>query len=195
MTEPMRSSHVICAACALVFACTGVAAADSPEAKASEFRIGVVNLKEIFDNYQKQKDLYTELHQKKDEMQKPIDLLSAEIQKDKERYDKEKDSMGEAQRRTLEEKIESNFTKYKAEFERAQQDLNRQEKKFVADVFEEIYIAVQKVGAQGNYHLVFESGESAAPASGRIGGLIYHSTTLNMTQKVVEYLNAEYKKK
>ena len=191
----MRSRHLFYGSLALLLALTGITAADNPEVKAPEFRIGVVNLKDVFDNFQKQKDEYESLRVKRDEMQKPIDALSAEINKDKEKYDKEKGTMGDAARKSLEEKIEANVTKYRAEFERAQQDIDRQEKKLVRDIFEEIYLAVQKVGAQGNYHLVFESGEAAPPIAGRTGGLLYHSTTLNMTQKVIEHLNSEYKKK
>lgn len=176
----------------LLFSC-GTIYADNPEAAAGGFRIGVVNVKDVFDNYQKQKDLYEELRKSRDEMQKPITVLSDVIQKDQERYKAEKDTMGDADRKVLEEKIESNLTKYRAEFERAQQDINRQEKKLNEDVFREIYLAIQEVGAQGNYHLVFESGEFAAPIPARSGGLLYHSTTLNMTQKVIEHVNAKYK--
>jgi Skp family chaperone for outer membrane proteins len=191
----MPSKLVLSVLLAVLVAPAGAAIGDSPEPNAAEFRIGVVNLKEIFDNYQKQKDLYADLHKRRDEMQQPIDTLSAEITKDKERYDKEKDTMADAERRSLEEKIEAAVTKYRAEFERAQQDLERQEKKLARDVFEEIFLAIQMVGAQGNYHLIFESGEAALPVPGRAGGLLYSSSTLNMTQRVIEHLNAEYKKK
>lgn len=189
----MRSIHCLAFVIALLLATAGTAQADTPESAPGAYRIGVVNVKEVFDNYQKQKDLYEELRTTRDELQKPITALSDQITKDQERYKNEKDTLGEADRKLLEEKIEAAVTKYRAEFERSQQDINRQEKKLNEDVLNEIYLAIQEVGAQGNYHLVFESGETAAPIPARAGGLLYHSTTLNMTQRVIEHLNGKYK--
>ncbi len=189
----MRLIHALTFSCAVLLASSGTAIGDTPESVPGAYRIGVVNVKEVFDNYQKQKDLYEGLRTSRDEMQKPITALSDQITKDQERYKLEKDKMSDADRKVLEEKIEANVTKYRAEFERSQQDINRQEKKLNEDVLAEIYLAIQEVGAQGNYHLVFESGETAAPIPARAGGLLYHTTTLNMTQKVVEHLNAKYK--
>ncbi len=179
-------------AIALLFSLSALAADEAP---ATQFKIGVVDLKQVFDAYQKQKDQYADLRTKRDSMQKPIDELSAQITADKKTYDEGKDKMEAEARRMLEEKIESNVTKYKAEYDRAQQDIDRQEKKLMRDLFEEIYLAIQEVGAQGNYHLVFESGDNASVMPGRPGGLLYHSTTLNMTQKVTEHLNGKYKPK
>jgi Skp family chaperone for outer membrane proteins len=189
----MRRLHLFLVLAAALTAMAAPAQSDSPEGTPGGYRIGVVNVKQVFDNYQKQKDLYEELRKTRDEMQAPITALSEEITKDQDRYKQKQDSMSEAERKVLEEKIEANVTKYRAEFDRAQQDINRQEKKLNEQVFQEIYLAIGEVGAQGNYHLVFESGETAAPIPARSGGLLYHSTTLNMTQKVIEHLNAKYK--
>jgi Skp family chaperone for outer membrane proteins len=190
----MRSSRFIPGVLAIaLLLCVPALAADDPQP--TQFKIGVVDLKQVFDAYQKQKDEYADLRTKRDTMQKPIDELSKQITADKDVYDKGKDKMEADARRALEEKIEANVTKYKAEYERAQQDIDRQEKKLMRDLFEEIYLAIQEVGAQGNYHLVFESGDSSSVMPGRSGGLLYHSTTLNMTQKVIEHLNGKYKPK
>ena len=162
------------------------------ETSPASYKIGVVDMKQVFDSYQKQIDEYAKLRTKRDEMQKPITALGDQITADREKYEKEKAKMAEDAKRALEEKIEGSATKWKAEFERAQQDIDRQEKKLMRDLFEEIYTAIQEVGAQGNYHLVFESGDSASVMPGRPGGLLYSSTTLNMTQKVVEHLNGKY---
>lgn len=167
--------------------------APADESPTGQYRIGVVNVKEVFDSYNKQIDKYDELRKKKDELQKPIDELSAKITKDKDRYDQEKESMSDEERRALEEKIENALSEYRTEFQRAQDDIDRQEKRLVRDLFDDIYLAIQEVGAKYNYHLIFESGESAPALPGRAGGLLYHSTTLNMTQRVIEHLNAKYK--
>lgn len=184
----MTSRRFFLAACAALLMATPALAQD-----ANQYKIGVVDLKQVFDNYKKQIDEYARLRTERDTMQKPIDDLSKSITTDKEKYDKEKDKMDADAKRALEEKIEAAVTRYKAEFERAQQDIDRKEKKLMRDIFEEIYMAIQEVGAQGNYHLIFESGDSGSVMPGRPGGLLYSSTTLNMTQKVIDHLNGKYK--
>ena len=157
-----------------------------------DFKIGVVNTKEVFDNYERQMNEYEKLRKVADEAQKPIDELSEQITKDKERYDAETDTMEEDERRALEEKIQAAVTRYKAEFDRAQEDIDRQEKKLLRDVLEDIHFAIQEVGAKFNYHLIFESGQNnASSVAARTGGLLYSSTTLNMTQRVIDHLNEE----
>jgi Skp family chaperone for outer membrane proteins len=178
----------VATACAALSVVTPAFAQD-----AGAYKVGVVDLKQVFDNYKKQIDEYAKLRTERDTMQKPIDELSKSITADKDKYDKEKDKMGDDAKRALEEKIEAAVTRYKAEFERAQQDIDRKEKKLMRDLFEEIYMGIQEVGAQGNYHLIFESGDSASVMPGRPGGLLYSSTTLNMTQKVIDHLNGKYK--
>lgn len=186
----MRNHRFIAGVVAvLLLAGTAGFAADDPAP--SSYKIGVVDMKQVFDSYKKQIDEYAKLRTKRDEMQKPITALGDQINADKEKYEKEKDKMEQGAKRALEEKIESNATKWKAQFDQAQQDIDRQEKKLMRDLFEEIYLAIQEVGAQGNYHLIFESGGNDGVS--RPGGLLYSSTTLNMTQKVVEHLNSKYK--
>ena len=188
----MRNTRLVPGVVAAVLLVTGLALA-ADDAPPANYKIGVVDMKQVFDSYQKQVDEYAKLRTQRDEMQKPITALGDQITVDKEKYEKEKAKMGEDARRALEEKIEGNATKWKAEFDRAQQDIDRKEKKLMRDLFEEIYTAIQEVGAQGNYHLIFESGDTGSVLPGRPGGLLYNSSTLNMTQKIVEHLNGKYK--
>lgn len=153
-----------------------------------QYKIGVVNVKTVFDSYEKQVDEYKDLQDKRDTKQKQIDKLSEKINRNKERYEAEKENMSDVQHTDLEDLIESDYSLYKAEFSRLQEDIDRREKKLLESIFKEIHLAIQEVGAAGNYHLVLEGGET-----GR-SGLLYFSTTLNMTQQIIDYLNVNYKK-
>lgn len=156
------------------------------------FKIGVVDTREVFDNYNKQKVEYEKLRVSVTEAQRPIDELSERITKDTARYEAEKDTMPVEDRKALEEVIESALTQYRAEFKRAQEDVDRQEKKLLRDLLEEIQMAIQEVGLKEDYHLIFESGQNnASSIAGRTGGLLYSSTTLNMTQRVIDHLNEQ----
>ena len=175
---------------ALAFVFSGGVGAEN--GTSGEYKIGVVDSKEVFDNYEKQKEEYEKLRLARDEAQRPIDDLSEQITKDKEFYDAEADTMDEAVRRVLEEKIEAAVTQYRAEFKRAQEDIDRQEKKLLRDILEDIHLAIQEVGLKHDYHLIFESGQNnASSLAGRTGGLLYSSTTLNMTQRVIDHLNEQ----
>ena len=153
--------------------------------ESGQYKIGVVNLKTVFDNYDNQKASYDQLKKDRDAAQVPIDELSAQIEADRKIYEDTASDMSDEDRRALEEKIETAYGKYKAEFQRLQEDIDRKEKKILEALFEEIQQAVEDVGAQNNYHLVFEGGKSTR------SGLLYYSTTLNMTQKVIDHLNSK----
>lgn len=159
-----------------------------PKPSPGQYKIGVVNVKRVFDAYEKQKDEYALLQKTRDQKQKKIDELSATIEKNKERYETERDSMTPETIADLEDRIESDYSLYKAEFRRLQEDIDRREKKLLESIFKEIHLSIQEIGTQGNYHLVLEGGES-----GR-SGLLFFSTTLNMTQQVIDYLNENYQR-
>lgn len=187
--HPKYVASSLFAVCLCAFANhQAVAQSNVSASSPSQFKIGVVNLKVAFDAYDKQKNQYQDLEVQRDTKQKEIDKLSERITAARERYDAEKDTMSDSVRDALEESIEADFGLYKAEFKRLQEDIDRREKKLLEVIFEDIHQAIAEVGARGNYHLVFEGGES-----GR-SGVLYFSTPLNMTQQVIDYLNEEYAK-
>lgn len=153
----------------------------------TQYKIGVVDMKAIFDAYEKQKDEYAKLEKSKEVSQIEIDKLSKKITEARDKYNAEKEAMSEEDIDALEESIESDLGRYQAEFKRSQQEIDRKEKKLLDALFDDIRLAVKTVGAQGNYHLVLEGGES-------VRGVLYSSSTLNMTGRVIEYLNAAYQK-
>lgn len=155
-------------------------------AQDNAYKIGVVNVKEVFDNYERQKHEYELLQNEKDKKQAEIDILSKRITKQKDRYDNEKITLSDEEREDLEEQIESDYSLYKSEFKRLQEDIDRREKKLLEAVFEDIHTALQEVGLRDDYHLILEGGKSGRAA------VLYYSTTMNMTQKVIDHLNTKY---
>ena len=154
------------------------------QAQDTQFKIGVVDLKKVFDSYEKQKKLYEQLKAERDELQKPIDALTEKIEADKARYEKESDSMLEADKIALKIQIETDFSEYQLKIKQSQEQINRSEKAIFEEIIVEIQKSVEEVGVKENYHLIFDGGKS------RTNSLLYYSTTLNMTQKVIEHLNS-----
>lgn len=153
-----------------------------------QYRIGIVNIKEVFDSYDRQKAEYEDLQRERDDMQVDIDQLSERITQNKKRYETERDNMSVSERLELEELVESDYGRYKSEFKRLQEGIDRREKRLLESLFKDIHKAVAEVGAKGNYHLILEGGQS-----GR-SGVLYSSTTLNMTQQVIEHVNRSYRR-
>jgi len=181
----MTKTHTPIFLIAIIIAISVILSPNAIAQSSGQHKIGVVNLKEVFDNYDEQKKSYENLKTERDKAQKPIDDLSTKITSDKERYESGADSMAEDERRKLKEKIESDFSKYQAEFQRLQKDIDRKEKNMLEGLFANIQEAIEEVGAKENYHMIFEGGKNTR------NGLLYFSTTLNMTQKVIDHLNAK----
>lgn len=153
-----------------------------------QYKIGIVDLRVVFESYQKQKDSYKELESEKDTRQKDIDKLSQKITELQNKYKAEKDKMSREEASKLEEQIESEVAFYQTEFRRLQQEIDRKEARLADAVFKDIRDAVNELGAKENYHIILEGGKTGT------SGVLYSSPTLNLTQKVVDELNAKYKK-
>lgn len=161
----------------------GVSSTAVAQGDGSQYKIGVVDLKIVFDNYDKQKAMYETLTKDRDKLQAPITALSDQITKDKARYEAESETMSAEARSTLKDKIESDFSKYKADVQQSQEEIDRKEKRIFEEVIVDIQKGVEEVGSKENYHLVFDGSKN------RNNNLLYSSTTLNMTQKVIDHLN------
>lgn len=155
----------------------------SVHAQGSQFKIGVVNMKSVFDEYDKQKIKYKELQVEVEKLQTPINKLSDTITENKKKYEDKSSGLSDEERSVLQDQIETDFSKYKSDVKLSQEKVDREEKKIFEEVISDIQVAVEEVGAKENYHLIFDGGKN------RNNNLLYYSTTLNMTQKVIDHLN------
>ncbi len=155
----------------------------APGSKA--YKIGIVDRKLVFDAYEKTKVEYENLQKQVEVKQSTVDKLSKNVEAQKEEYDKKKDTMTDVERAEFENKVKSDYHQYRSELERMQSDIDSMELLVVKKLFAQIDRAISTVGAQGNYHLVLDGTEKETP-----GSVIYFSTTLNMTQKVIDYINS-----
>ena len=169
----------------LVVAAISLALAPGANAQSDSYKVGVVNVKEVFDNFEGQKTAYKNLETERNSAQKPLDDMESKIKKLQDRYQAEASTLDPDDRRDLETTIESELGRYKAEFQRLQDDIDRKEKRMLEQLFEQIYESIQEVGLQGDYHMIFEGGDP-----GRTD-LLYFSSTINMTQRVIDHLNAK----
>ena len=158
------------------------AAAPQPAAS-GQYKIGVVSRKAVLDGYKKVKADYDKLQADVNTRQKEIDKLSEKIQKAKDAYEKEKDSLGPAERGEREAAVQSDYRQYQAELQTEQANIDSKERLLMKKVFSEIDEVVQRIGTEQGYHLILDGSSRS--------GAIYFSPTIDISQKVIDELNAK----
>jgi len=159
----------------------GTATAQDNEAKQTSYKIGVFDRKVVLDGYKKVENEYNKLQEEVDERQKEITKLSERIEADTKEYEKIKDTLTAEEQAEREAEIESDYREYKAKLSTQQAEIDDKERLLMKKIFAEIDEAVENVGKEQNYHLILESGARA--------GVIWHSPTIDISQKVVGVLN------
>ncbi len=161
---------------------------DTGTSSGSAFKIGVVDQKAVFTKYDKQAALYSDLEKTKDGLQKELDELSETIEAAKTRYTEEGSSLTDDERKKLKEQIDSDFDNYKFKTNRSQKEIDMKEMDLVKELRQEIREAIETIGLKENYHLILEGDPESR------SGVLYYQTRLNMTEKVVGFLNEKYAK-
>ena len=145
------------------------------------YKIGVFDRKKVLDGYNKVKNEYEGLQEEVERRQVDIDKLSDKIQAAKDKYQEEKESLSAGERAEREAEIQAEYRQYQAMLQTQQAEIDDKERLLMKRVFSEINEAVAKVGSQGNYHLILEGNSRS--------GVVYYSTTLDVTGQVVDELN------
>jgi len=158
--------------------------ADASAQAKGGYKIGIVDRKRVFDNYNKQKDEYAKLQNDMKSMQAEIDNLSKKVQEAKDRYEANKDTMSPEQREALEQQIRADMVTYKSKYEQLQTEIDTRYAFLVRKIKEEIDEVVREVGAEENYHLILEGDPKSA------SGVLYYASAIDMTSKVLDRLNA-----
>lgn len=173
---------------ALAMVCVALAVSRGNVAAQSEYKIGVIDTQTALDSYDKQKDGLAKLEAEKEAHQTGLNELAESIGAAKELYDAEQERMPEDDRAALEERILSDKDRFDAEYRQFQQDLDRKFDRLRREIFAEIQEAVRSIGLEENYHLVLDGRDVFPP------NLLYYAVPLDITQKVVDRLNADYEK-
>ena len=172
---------ILAAAIALALFAFPAAAQDA----AGGYKIGVVDMQKVMADYDKREAKYAELEAKVKELQAPIDALSDKITKMKDDYEAKAKQEG-ADRVALaqeEGRIRSEHATYEAKLRESQIQIDELERAVLSSVLEDIRGALKAIGEQENYHLILNGGERSGSA------VVYHSTTIDLTAKVLAKLN------
>lgn len=159
------------------------------DSSGASIKVGVVDRKQVFDSYNKQRDEFAALETEVKGLQGQIDALSQQIEADKDKYEKAKEagSMSDEQLDELEQKIKSDFRKYQTEFKRLQAEIDSKHARLIKKIKSEIDAVIAEIGVNESFDLVLEGD----PKSG--AGVLYFSSKIDITSKVVEALNSKAK--
>ena len=182
----MKHSTIVYAAVASIGLALSMAWATSlvraQDTAAVGYRIGVVDMREVFQKYDRREAEFQKLLTERDAAQTQVDGLAEKINAARKDYDAKKQSAPADDLDELEMKILSDISNLEAEQKRLQNDVSMVEDKMLKDLNQEIRTAIAEVGQSENYHLILESGAQG-------GAVLYSATPLNLTSKVIERLN------
>ena len=148
------------------------------------YKIGVVDRKQVFDSYEKQQREFAALETELQSAQSQIDALSERIEKARDEYQSNRDRWDDEERSRRQERLDSDILQYQADYKRLQTEIDAKYARLVQRIRGEIDEAVAQIGQEENYHLILEGDPKSS------SGVLYFSTTIDITSKVIEALNS-----
>ena len=166
--------------------------------KASRLKIGVVNINQVLNKYEKRKELekqfmslQTEAEQRLRQKQTEIKSLQEEIQLL---------DMGSESRRKNEEMFEKKMMYLQLEEKMAETKLNRKQKELFEELYQDIRNEIDILGKRGNFGLILKKEDLDLKSSDLvelrlkigISTVLYYSDALDVTDRVIEGLNSRF---
>lgn len=180
MKFPTHVLFAVLAIAALIV--TGLPA--SAQESSGAYKIGVVDFRQVMENYSKREAEYQKLQQEVDALQAGIDDKFQRIEALRDAYEANVASWNTDTREQKEEEINTLYDEYRAELAQRQRKIDRMERDVIEKLFEEVRKVVAEIGEKEGYHLIFEANSPNPPR----GGVLYHSTTIDITSKVLAAL-------
>ncbi len=148
-------------------------------AVAQEIKIGYINLGDTFDSYEKTKKYDASLEGKRDTKEEEREKLVDTIRDLKEEMALLSEQGKEEKQRVIDEKI-----KVLQEFDESTRETLREERdEMVREIFQEIDNVIQDYGKENGYTAILND---------RV--LLYGDETIDITDDIIEILNAGFKK-
>ncbi|MCM1109705.1 MAG: OmpH family outer membrane protein [Clostridium sp.] len=120
-------------------------------------KFGVVNTQEIVLSMPEMKEVQTQLEAASQKYQTEFDNLQAEYNKKFEEFQKMEESTPQAIKERRMQDIQDLAQKIEEFRNNATQDLNRQQQALTAPVQEKVMNALNAVGSEGNFTMIFEN--------------------------------------
>lgn len=184
MNTPTRIQLHLLVLAAVAMLVPAAAQAQDTQAFDSGYKIAVVNRKEVFDNYEKQKQEYAKLEAQMKQDQESIDALSERIESMRDTYEQGRATMSDEERERSQTELDSLMLEYKTKFERLQGEIDAKHRRLLMRMMEEINEMIAQIGREENYHLILEGDPKAG------SGVLFAADAIDITKTVTDRLNA-----
>ncbi len=144
-------------------------------------KIGVVDFQRIFENSTAGKEVKAELTKKGATMEASLKEKGAEIETLQERIERESLVMSKEMRQDKEREFRIKVNDIKALKKKYEDDLKEVQQRLVNRIKKDVFDIIQDVGKKEGYLMIVEK-----------IGVLYHPSTLDITDKVIEAYNARY---
>lgn len=141
-------------------------------------KIGYVNMKEIFENYEKAKKIEESFKKEVAEEQKNIDKMQEDIKKMQEDYEKKKNMMKPEEQAKKETEIRSKIQEFSQKYSEVSKKLDEKGKALESQIVDEIKKAIEDYAKKNGYSIILDS---------RL--LLYGDEATNLTDEIIKVLN------
>jgi outer membrane protein len=150
----------------------------------AEEKLAYVDSGKLLENYQGMKNAKEAYSKNLTVWQANIDTLSIEVQESLKKFEKERASMTEKELALSKELLRSKQQKL-VDYQKAIQEKARQEDaRLTQDVVVTINAYLKKYGEENKYNIIFGATE--------LGNIVYADNAIDITEKVLTGLNAQY---
>ncbi len=184
--------------CVLLLASTVGAVRGDTIKKSGGLRIGVVDVGKIFEGYRKKIDREVELEKERNELQAEVDRMEKQLKKFQQEMKIYKGEKLEKKKAEYEDKLRE----YRAFIKVNNSKLQEKQTRLWKEVYNEIFQEVRRYGENNGYDLILQAGgdevggRSVEEVQLRVDmkKVIFFAPTVDVTGKILDILNARYKK-
>lgn len=145
---------------------------------AEDYKIGVVNPVSLLENSPQAKAMNAQLQKEFDPVQRELVVMQKKLKESEDQLAKDAAIMTEDNKQKLERDIITQRRELKRKSDQATEDLRFRQNEELTKIQKEIIEAIRAVAQRNGYDIVLSE------------GVVHASSKVNMTQLVIDYLNA-----
>ena len=196
---PVVFSTIASIACLCLFSLSDVHAEPGAASSSSRgLKVGVVDLNNVFEKYEKRKTFDAQLKEQEKQYQKIINDKKKELVSLNEKI--QLLDLGSEARKKDEETFEKKNMELESYAKFAEKSLMRKYKDYFGGLYTEVCREVEDIGKREHYDLIIKKEEPELQGGGiselqfKVGikTVLYHSDSVDMTNQVIENLNKKY---
>jgi len=147
-------------------------------------KIGIVDLQKVLETSSPGKSAQAQIKEKKDNMEQDLNQKGAELEKLRERLERESMVMSKETREEKEREIRIKLNDFKSLQKKYRTELQDLEKKLVTELQDDVFTLVGEIGKKQGYLLIISK-----------IGVLYSPNSIDLTDKLIQQLNDKYAKK